>query len=81
MSQEKYKVRPECPFCGEQWTDAMIDQYDSMTDDSICGCGIDHGPHDHHAHQEPPKPLAPPSDLNCAHCERAIYLAPASYMS
>ena len=34
MSNEYYQARPECPFCGKAWTDAMIDQYDSMTDDS-----------------------------------------------
>ncbi len=91
MSNNEYQVRPQCPFCGGEWTDAMIAQYEAMIDPSGCACCGGPAPalHEHeqghghghgHAHIAPPPPL-PAEDLRCAHCQRAIYLAPSSLSS
>lgn len=85
MSNNEYQVRPQCPFCGGEWTDAMIAQYEAMIDPSGCACCggpalPPHGHEDGHAHIAPAPPL-PAEDLRCAHCQRAIYLAPSSLSS
>jgi len=59
-----------CPFCQAPWTQAMLDQYDAMTDPHGCSCC---GPAGHaHTHEHP---LLPAANICCERCGRAIYRA------
>ena len=79
MTKNDQANRPTCPFCGEVWSDAMIEQYAGMTKDGGCGCCGD-PLHEAHDHAEPAEPL-PTEDLCCAHCKRALYLSLASFQA
>ncbi len=70
MHQPRVPVRPTCPFCRADWTDAMLDQYARYTVAGPCGCcGGD-------AHDIGDAPALPTEDLCCVACGRAIYLKP-----
>jgi hypothetical protein len=70
--------RPDCPFCGAAWSDAMLAMFEAATDPNGCACCGSAGPvggHDHGHHA--PRPM-PTEDLCCDACGRAIFRMPSS---
>ncbi|MCW3838310.1 hypothetical protein ACFQ1E_19885 [Sphingomonas canadensis] len=65
-------IRPSCPFCRAEWTDAMLAQFDAYTVAASCAC-CGHG---ETAHVHGDAPEVPLEDICCAACGRAIYLKP-----
>ncbi|MDB5662442.1 MAG: hypothetical protein JWN59_780 [Sphingomonas bacterium] len=81
-NQRRRTERPTCPFCRADWTDGMLEQYDSHTVRGSCACCPDTGDTgdtgDSAQHGPSPAVSVPVSDICCAACGRALYLAPAS---
>lgn len=64
---------PDCPFCGERWTPAMLALLDRFTHAAGCACCSAGSSRS----VLPGLAESPTRDLCCDHCGKPIYRAPA----
>jgi hypothetical protein len=62
---------PACPYCGANWTAAMLELLDRHSGGPACACCMA-GPLIHLA------PVMPGQDLCCESCGKPIYRAPGA---
>jgi hypothetical protein len=63
-------TQPTCPFCGAEWSHAMLASFDAMSHPSGCSCCVD--------------PSAAPrtwkavalDDIACTACKKTLYSKP-----